>query len=160
MSVEITVPQRYVPKHLNAFDRKKQFAAINRSRKMYKKGKYYVRPKVNSFKSKKSHHVNNAKKMYRVSTVFPNKELAKRTGCSLSALEEIVRKGEGAYFSSGSRPNQTPHSWGISRLASAITGGKASLVDYHILETGCNKKNSKALKLAHTLKKQKETKKK
>ena len=53
----------------------------------------------------------------------------------------------GAYYSSGSRPNQTPHSWGIARLASSITGGKAASVDYNILEQGCNN-NSKALKLA------------
>ena len=40
-----------------------------------------------------------------------------------------------------------PHSWGIARLASAITSGKAAAIDYKILEEGCNK-NSKALKLA------------
>jgi len=62
-------------------------------------------------------------------------------------LSEIVRKGEGAYYSSGSRPNQTPQSWAYARLASAITGGKAAKVDYHILEKGC-KPDSKALKLA------------
>lgn len=67
--------------------------------------------------------------------------------CSKDALNAIVKKGQGAYFSSGSRPNQTGHSWGIARLASAITGGKAAAVDYNILEKGCNK-NSKALKMA------------
>ena len=63
------------------------------------------------------------------------------------ALLKIVKKGQGAYYSSGSRPNQTAHSWGIARLASAITSGKAAAIDYKILEEGCNK-NSKALKLA------------
>ena len=53
----------------------------------------------------------------------------------------------GAYYSSGSRPNQTAESWGIARLASAITSGKSAVIDYHLLEEGC-KKNSKALKLA------------
>ena len=53
----------------------------------------------------------------------------------------------GAYYSSGSRPNQTPHSWGIARLASSISGGKAAAVDYNILAEGC-KSGSKALKLA------------
>jgi hypothetical protein len=56
----------------------------------------------------------------------------------MSALKQIVRKGEGAYFSSGSRPNQTSQSWGLARLASSITGGKASAVDYNILNEGCN----------------------
>ena len=74
-------------------------------------------------------------------------ELAKKTSCKPSALSKIVKKGQGAYFSSGSRPNQTAHSWGMARLASSITGGKAAAVDYNILEKGCSK-NSKALKLA------------
>ena len=52
----------------------------------------------------------------------------------------IVKKGEGAYFSSGSRPNQTPQSWGLARLASSITSGKAAAVDYDIIKKGCNHK--------------------
>jgi hypothetical protein len=62
-------------------------------------------------------------------------------------LEKILSKGRGAYFSSGSRPNQSAESWGLARLASAITGGNASTVDYKILVEGC-KPSSKALKLA------------
>ena len=62
-------------------------------------------------------------------------------------MSEIVRKGEGAYYSSGSRPNQTSQSWGIARLASAISSGKAAAVDFNILEKGCQP-NSKALTLA------------
>ena len=71
----------------------------------------------------------------------------KTTGCSKSALAKIINKGEGAYYSSGSRPNQTAQSWGLARLASSITSGKAAAVDYNILEEGC-KTNSKALTLA------------
>jgi len=70
--------------------------------------------------------------------IVPNKELSNATGCSIAALKQIIRKGEGAYFSSGSRPNQTAQSWGVARLASSITGGKAAAVDYSILEKGCN----------------------
>jgi hypothetical protein len=66
--------------------------------------------------------------------------LALKTGCSLSALKKIVEKGEGAYYSSGSRPNQTAQSWGLARLASSITGGKAAAVDYDIIQKGCNHK--------------------
>jgi hypothetical protein len=62
-------------------------------------------------------------------------------------LKKIVNKGEGAFFSSGSRPNQTAQSWGYARLGSAITGQKAAAVDFSILETGC-KKSGKAYKLA------------
>ena len=57
---------------------------------------------------------------------------------AVCTLRKIVKKGQGAYFSSGSRPNQTGHSWGRARLASAITGGKAE-EGYKILEEGCKK---------------------
>ena len=60
--------------------------------------------------------------------------MANKTGCQLSALKQIVKKGEGAYYSSGSRPNQTPQSWGLARLASSLTGGKSAAVDFNILE--------------------------
>jgi hypothetical protein len=64
-------------------------------------------------------------------------QLAKKTGCSIKALRQIESKGEGAYYSSGSRPNQTAQSWGIARLASALTSGKAGAIDYNILIDGC-----------------------
>jgi hypothetical protein len=77
-------------------------------------------------------------RVYGVSTLKPNRELSKKTRCSLKALKKIVNKGEGAYYSSGSRPNQTAHSWGYARLGSAITGGPASKIDYSILKEGCD----------------------
>lgn len=128
-------------------DRKKQGKELMKSRRLYKKGIYYSRPKVKSFKSKKSHFIIEAEKMYNVDKIGDTDELAKATGCSKQSLAKIINKGEGAYFSSGSRPNQTAQSWGIARLASAITSGKAAAVDYNILEEGCKPK-SKALTLA------------
>jgi len=118
-----------------------------KSRKAYKENKYITRKKVNSYHSKKSKHILNAENMYKVDKIDANKELAEKTGCSINALSEIIRKGEGAYYSSGSRPNQTAQSWGKARLASAITSGKAAAIDYKILKNGC-KPSSKALRLA------------
>jgi len=63
----------------------------------------------------------------------------------------IIRKGKGAYYSSGSRPNQTPSSWGVARLASALTSGKSALVDSHLLLKGC-KKGSKGYMSVQTAK--------
>lgn len=143
------VPKRYVPKQLTRRDRKKAMCELHKSRKSYKKGIYYTRKKVKSFKSRPSKHVRTMKKMYGTTKV--NKVLAHRTGCSIQTLNKIINKGMGAYFSSGSRPNQTAQSWGIARLASSVTGGKSSGVDYKLLKEGC-KKNSKALKLAKTVK--------
>ena len=110
---------------------------------------YYSRKKIKSFKHKESPHIK-AKKLYKINNISPNKKLVKVTKCSLKGLKKIFKKGQGAYFSSGSRPNQTGHSWGYARLASAVSGGKASAVDYKILHKEC-KKTSKALKLAKKL---------
>lgn len=141
------IPRRYAPSSLNKRDRAKQLKAIKTSRRQYKKGQYTTRPKLKSFKSKPSPHVAKAKKMYGVRKITANRELARKTKCTMKALEEIVDKGLGAYYSSGSRPNQTAQSWARARLASSITGGPASRVDRKILKRGCAK-NSKALKLA------------
>lgn len=143
---------RYLPKRLTKKDKKLQTKMLLKSRKLYKRGKYYTRKQVKSYKSKTSQHILNARRIYKVDHIGPTNELSRATGCSKEALAKIINKGEGAYFSSGSRPNQTAQSWGIARLASSITSGKAAAVDYSILEKGC-KSNSKALKLAKIAKK-------
>lgn len=143
---------RYLPKRLTLKDRKKQSKDLMKSRSLYKKGIYYSRAKVASFKSKKSPHIIKAEKLYHVNKIGATDELSKATGCSKKSLAKIINKGAGAYYSSGSRPNQSAESWGIARLASSITAGKAAAVDYNILEEGC-KSNSKALTLAKRAKK-------
>ena len=142
------IPVRYVPKKLTKKDKRKQIKMLKKSRRMYKHHKYYTRKNVSSYKHKESKHIIKARKIYNVNKITPNKILSKKTGCSLNALTKIVKKGEGAYYSSGSRPNQTPQSWGFARLASAITSGKAAAVDYDILKKGCDH-NKKAFLLAN-----------
>jgi hypothetical protein len=139
---------RYLPAQLTVRDKKKQARMLIRSKRLYKKQQYYTRKPLSSYKNKTSKHIRNAQKIYKIKQITPNNELAKKTGCSLSALNQIVRKGEGAYFSSGSRPNQTAQSWGLARLASSITSGKAAAVDYSILDKGCDHKK-KAFILAN-----------
>ena len=142
------VPIRYLPKSLSKRDKKKQISMLKKSQKLYKQHKYYTRKPLSSYKNKTSKHILNAQKIYKVKKIIPNKELAKATGCSLEALKKIVKKGEGAYYSSGSRPNQTAQSWGLARLASSITAGKAAAVDYNILDKGCDH-NKKAFMMAN-----------
>jgi len=149
----IKFPIRYLPKVLTKNDKKTQFNMLIKSKKQYKKNKYYTRKQLSSYKNKKSTHIMNARRIYDIQTITPNKELALKTGCSLSALNQIVKKGEGAYYSSGSRPNQTPKSWGLARLASSLTSGKAAAVDYDIIKKGCNH-NKKAFILANKSRKQ------
>lgn len=149
---KIKVPIRYLPTLNKTKDMQKQVKMLMKSRKQYKKGNFFTRQKLASYTSKPSTHVKDAQKIYNIKNVAPNNELVKKTGCSLSALKQIVRKGEGAYYSSGSRPNQTPQSWGLARLASSITAGKSAAVDYDILEKGCDHKK-KAFILAKKSKK-------
>ena len=145
-------PIRYVPKKLSRKDKKKQVNMIIKSKKLYKKNKYYTRKNVPSYKNKKSNHILDAQKIYNIEKITPNKELSRKTGCTISALKQIVKKGQGAYFSSGSRPNQTAQSWGLARLASSITAGKSAAVDYDIIKNGCDHKK-KAFLLANKSKK-------
>ena len=147
-----TVPVKYVPNTLSKKDKEKQRQMLKKSRDLYKKGIYYTRSKLKSFKSKVSPHILKARKIYKIENIKPSKELAKKTKCSIKGLRQIVKKGIGAYYSSGSRPSQTGHSWGYARLGSTITGGKASAVDYHILKEHCDPKGL-ALKLANKSKK-------
>ena len=147
----IKFPTRYVPKTLKKVDQQKQVNMLLKSKKLYKKHQYYTRKKV-SYPGKKSRHLKHAQNIYGIDNISPTSELAAKTGCSLSALKQIVRKGEGAYYSSGSRPNQTAQSWGLARLASSLTAGKSAAVDYKILNNGCNH-TKKAFKLANKAKK-------
>jgi len=141
------IPLTYLPKRLSRKDRKRQYHQLLLSRKAYQKGKYVNRPQISSYPHRPSRHLYTLRKKYGVENATPTPELSKATGCSIEAMKRIIRKGEGAYFSSGSRPNQTAQSWGLARLASSLTGNKSALVDYHILEEGCDPKKP-ALRLA------------
>tara|TARA_R110002012_G_scaffold61820_2_gene162226 strand:- start:7938 stop:8339 length:402 start_codon:yes stop_codon:yes gene_type:complete len=115
------VPQRYVPKTLTKADRKKQEKSILEGTD---------RPKLASFKSKRSGWAKKFEDKYGykiTETDKINKEILKEKG-----QKEIIDKGMKAYYTSGSRPNQTPFSWGLGRLASVLMGGPARKIDIKI----------------------------
>lgn len=141
------IPLKYIPLRLSRKDRRKQRAMLQASRRAYKRGEYLSRAPLASYPHRPSRHLETARRLYGVETMTPTRKLAQQTGCSVDALKQIISKGEGAYFSSGSRPSQTAQSWGLARLASAITGGKSAAVDFAILEKGCDHKK-KAFRLA------------
>ena len=143
---------RYLPKKLTNKDKKQQTIMLLKSRRLYKQKKYYTRKPVKSFQNKSSNHIVNARKLYKVEKIGATDDLSKKSGCSKTALKKIISKGEGAYYSSGSRPNQTAQSWGYARLASALTSGKAGAIDYNILNDGC-KRGSKGYKMAQLARK-------
>jgi len=92
------IPLRYLPKKLTLKDKKKQIKMLKKSRKLYKKGLYYTRKNLKSFKSKKSNHILNAKKMYNVTKIGATDELSKKTKCSKESLAKIIKnKGNKKY---------------------------------------------------------------
>ena len=132
-------PKRYIPKGLTEADKKKQKKQLDKSTSDYKKGKFTKREKLESFKSKPSGYVKKVKEKLKIPmnldkiadklTRTDKREKEVRKG-----LEEIMMKGKGAYFSSGSRPNQTAFSWGLGRVASVLTGGPSRKIDKKIVD--------------------------
>ena len=135
--MEIRTGGGKVPNHytsgLSRKDKKKQQKNLKKSTKDYEKGKYTSRPKLKSFKSKKSNWTSKFEKKYG-KDVKKYKQISKVTGIPVPALKEVVKKGMGAYYSSGSRPNQTAESWGKARMYSYIMGGPTRKIDHHITE--------------------------
>jgi hypothetical protein len=120
---DVKVPSTYVPKGLTKKDKEKQIKSIL---------KKTDRPKVDSFKSKRSGWVSKFEDKYKhkiTDTDWIDKNLMKEKG-----QKEVIAKGMAAYYSSGSRPNQTPFSWGLGRLGSVLLNGPSRKIDKKIWE--------------------------
>ena len=131
-SLEKRLPSHYYG-NLSKNNKIKQLKELEKSRKAYKSKKYYDRKKMPSFKSKKSRHVVDFEKKYCVNITHLPK-VAKATSVPVNALKEVLKKGRGAYYSSGSRPNQSSHSWAYARLGSVLLKRNAYKIDKHILD--------------------------
>ena len=118
-----TIPEAYAPKTLTASDRKKQIKSIREGKS---------RPKVDSFKSWRSSYVVKFEKKY--GTKITDDNFIAKNIISREGIKQILAKGMGAYYTAGSRPNQTPQSWSRARLASVIVGGPARSIDKKIWE--------------------------
>ena len=73
-------------------------------------------------------------------------KIAKLSGISYRAAKDIFEKGEGAFYSNPQSVRKSvtnPQAWGISRLYSAVMGGKAAKVDKNELERGKKKTMAK-----------------
>lgn len=129
----------YIPKSLSEADKKKQKKQLEKSRQDYKKGKYTEREDLKSFKERPSSYVKEVKKKTGLPMNFDKladklTRTDKREKQLLKGFEEIYQKGKGAYYSSGSRPNQTPESRGKARLASVLVGGPSRKIDKAIVK--------------------------
>lgn len=132
-------PKRYIPKGLSEADKKKQKKQLDKSTADYKKGKLTERKKLESFKGKKSSYVEQVKEktglpinVDKLADKFSRSDTRKKE--LKKGFEEVIDKGKGAYYSSGSRPNQTPDSWGKARLASVLVGGPSRKIDKKIVD--------------------------
>lgn len=114
------IPKKYLPKSLSPEDRKKQLKSIQEGTK---------RPKVD-FRTKRSTHCEKFEKKYGYK--ISNLSKVSKEIISMEGIEQIKKKGIAAYYTGGSRPNQTPESWWKGRLCSVIMNGKARQVDLKI----------------------------
>ena len=123
------IPAQYL-KGLKGKDREKQIKSIFEGT---------IRPTTKAPEKRSSHVIKFEKKYGKKITDedWIHKNIITRTG-----QNKIMAKGMGAYFSGGSRPNQTPSSWKYARLASVITGGGARKVDKAIWDKYSVKKNN------------------
>ena len=120
---EYNIPDRYLA-NLKGKERTAQIKSIVEKTE---------RPKVKGFKSKPSSWTEKFKKKY--GDVTKIDDIAKATGIPKKALNEVLKKGKGAFYSSGSRPNQSAASWSRARMYAFIMGGKAvRKVDKGIIE--------------------------
>ena len=136
--VEKKYPKRYTA-GLSKEDKKKQKKQLDKSTSDYKKGKLTERKKLESYKPKKSSYVEEVKdkiglpiNVDKLADKFSRTDKRKKE--LKKGMEEIIDKGKGAYYSSGSRPNQTPDSWGKGRLASVLVGGPSRKIDKKIVD--------------------------
>ena len=108
-----------------------QERAIRRSQEAYREGGLVLdRPEVSKDKPKRSRWV----KQFEDKHGFPITDLAKVKAAYPNAdVSTILKKGRGAYASSGSRPNVSSHQWAYARLASALLGGPAAKIDKDLL---------------------------
>lgn len=119
---------------LNKKDTKKHKKYIIERRKKYKKGKFTLKkPKLKSYKNKKSTKVISFEKKYGIQ-ITDIKKIEKEVGIPRKAQKEILDKGRAAFFTDGSRPNQNPNSWAYGRLASVILKQGAYKYDKKILD--------------------------
>ena len=100
---------------------------IRKSQKQYEEtGEVVDRPEVSSAKTPRSPWAKKFEDKYGYPITDLSKVKREFPGVD---VDTILRKGRGAYMSSGSRPNVSSSAWAYARLASALMGGPASKVD-------------------------------
>ncbi len=124
------IPKRYIPDTLSKADRAKQIKSI------FEKTN---RPKVEVKKKRSKWTIKfdneYGKKIDKMKGGRSKRNIAKVSSIPFKAIDEVYKKAEGAFYSSGSRPNQSATSWALGRVYAYIMGGEAvRRLDKHITE--------------------------
>lgn len=129
------IPKKYVPDYLSTEDKIKARKNIIESRENYKKGIFTPRIKLKSAKTRKSNWTTKFKSKYGDLNKEQIIKLLEDKGAinADEAIEAILKKGKGAYYSGGSRPLQTAFSWAWARVYSVLLGGHSRNVDIEIV---------------------------
>lgn len=129
------IPKKYVPDYLSTEDKIKARKNIIESRENYKKGMFTPRIKLESAKTRKSNWTTKFKSKYGDLNKEQIIKLLEDKGAvnAAEAIEAILKKGKGAYYSGGSRPLQTAFSWAWARVYSVLLGGNSRDVDIEIV---------------------------
>jgi hypothetical protein len=125
------IPRQYVPLYLSYEDLKKQLDSIVKGT---------PRPSLKSAKSKTSKWTKMAEKKF--GDKRSKEEIAeqisgedgKRKSELLKGLNIIYDRGMKAYETSGSRPLQSPYSWGQARVYAVLFGSPARFRDKDVVE--------------------------
>lgn len=90
--------------------------------------------KERGYNNKKSSCTTRWRELYPQATSIEEK--SKITGIPIDILEKVKNKGEGAFLSSGSRPGQTPQSWGNARVNCFLLNKPTvtKKADYHLFQ--------------------------
>lgn len=115
------MPPKYY-KGLSEKEKKDKKDNIKESKKLYDAGKKKQafkkaseRPRIKS--TKKSSYTTRFNKKFPDVKSPPSKSFAESTGIPIADQKTIIKKGEAAYVTSGSRPSvSSPTQWGIARL--------------------------------------------
>lgn len=110
------IPEKYLPKSLTPSQRKKQKKSIIEGKD---------RPKLKGLKSRRSswtvmahEYFGQAPSIYQIRDALGLK--------SIRPLKDIIKRGEKAYYTSGSRPNVSPEQWGRARLYAVVFGSEGA----------------------------------
>jgi acetolactate synthase small subunit len=125
-----TIQKRYIPEDLTLEDLKKQLKSIEEGT---------PRPQLKSFKSRESEWTRKAKEVFGDErskediVKFLSPDNTRKQKRLLKGFDEIYDRGMKAYETSGSRPNQTPFSWGQARVYGVLFGSPARNQDADIV---------------------------